>query len=93
MSMISSGTRVTHAPIKKCTAMGAGGGEERGSCVNEAGEPLFYHRPPKCCDTRSALQAFEFIGFRSNTVSSLDYIRLFLAARHKRIRAQTQDCT
>lgn len=26
MSMISSGTRVTHAPIKKCTAMGAGGG-------------------------------------------------------------------
>lgn len=29
MSMISSGTRVTHAPIKKCTAMGAGGGGGR----------------------------------------------------------------
>lgn len=32
MSMISSGTRVTHAPIKKCTAMGAGGGGERIVC-------------------------------------------------------------
>lgn len=60
--------------------------------MNEAEELLFYYWPPKCCDTRSALQALEFIDFRSNTVSSLDCIRLFLAARHKRVRAQTQDC-
>lgn len=49
--------------------------------MNEAGELLFYYWPPKCCDTRSALQALEFIDFRSNTVSSFDCIRLFLAAQ------------
>lgn len=88
MSMISSGTRVTHAPIKKCTAMGREG--ERIVCERSWRAVVL---SPATEMLRHPIRVTSFRIYWLSIEHRLDYIRLFLAERHKRIRAQTQDCT
>lgn len=60
--------------------------------MNEAGERSCFitghHRNVATLDPRYKLS--NLLAFDRTLVSSLDYIRLFLAARHK--RARTHDC-